>query len=338
VAEGRGHVRNGPHFTKAAFEFDFEGQTVTCPGGTSLELRLGSVHRFPASSCGACELRGQCTSANPGTGRSLSVHPDEPEQHRRREMHEDPRRSCRLPPARACRARPGQGWTNPGHSRTVPRIGEERVSPRLSCRCEQLLCSRRHFARGCIIGHVSRGHPMWTRPGYNFCLLHESSEGIAVFVWWRPKWEDGRPGTERRDKLRVIECTLFRREGRTPLASDMIRGAVEMLSTDHAREALHLRNAGEVGMLLTGVSSKKTTGGRSPRSMPGACYRHAGWLECAKRTKRADVWLKISWANPFVGASPQPPHRGQRSDNAIDHNCPHGHHGHLGHQRPCDCL
>ena len=149
-------------------------------------------------------------------------------------------------------------------------------------------------------GHYTRqtpGHPMWTRPGYNFVLLAEFEKGCALFCWWRPKWEDGRPGTQRRDGLRVIECTMFRRVGVTPIASDLIRGAVTWLDSREARDALKLDNAGEIRALITGVSSSKTSSRRSKHNRPGHCYRMAGWVPFKKRVGKADVWLCIPWTN-----------------------------------------
>ena len=149
-------------------------------------------------------------------------------------------------------------------------------------------------------GHYTRQHPgaaMWTRPGYNYVLLAEFESGSALWCWWRPKWEDGRPGTQRKDRLRVLECTIFRRIGKTPLASDLIRLAVDALNTQSAVDDLHLPAAGPISQLITGVSSKKTARRRSRRSLPGKCFREAGWHEIEKSTKRADVWLALPWTN-----------------------------------------
>lgn len=153
-------------------------------------------------------------------------------------------------------------------------------------------------ARALADEHYTRqtpGAPMWTRPGYNFVMLAEYPSGSALWCWWRPKWEDGRPGTQRKDRLRVVECTMFRRVGETDRASELIRLAVLALRSGAAAEDLHLDNAGPIDGLLTGVSSTKTTGGRSPWHQPGWCYRKAGWVEIDKRTRRADVWLFTPW-------------------------------------------
>jgi len=143
------------------------------------------------------------------------------------------------------------------------------------------------------------GSPSWTRPGYNYVLYVEFDEGRALWCWWRPKWEDGRPGTERKDGLRCLECTMFRREGRTPLASELCRSAVEALATPEARADLHLDAAGPISDgLITGIGSEATAARRGKRSRPGECYRRAGWIEIEKRTGRADVWLWHPWPDP----------------------------------------
>lgn len=99
---------------------------------------------------------------------------------------------------------------------------------------------------------------------------------------------------------------MFRREGLLvhPIASDMIRGAVDAMRWPEARSALWLDNAGMVEGLITGVSTKKTTGGRSPWRKAGRCYRAAGWVDFEKATGRADVWL--SHPMPMLSEQPNP--------------------------------
>ncbi len=148
----------------------------------------------------------------------------------------------------------------------------------------------RHYTR------QTPGAASWTRPGYNFVMLAEFDAGRALWCWWRPKWEDGRPGTERKDGLRCLECTMFRREGQTPLASALIEAAVAALPTDEARRDLHLDAAGSItDGLITGIGSEATSKRRGKRSRPGECYRQAGWIEIDKRGGRADVWLWHPW-------------------------------------------
>lgn len=142
----------------------------------------------------------------------------------------------------------------------------------------------RHYTRQSV------GHPMWTRPGWNQILYLEQKNGrAAVFCWWRPKWESGIKGTERKDGLRCIECAIFRNETRHR-SSDLIRQAVKMVGTwEHAKDVEWPDG------LITGVSSSATAGGRSKEHLPGHCFREAGWVdfEHPGRRRRADVWLRL---------------------------------------------
>jgi hypothetical protein len=111
--------------------------------------------------------------------------------------------------------------------------------------------------------------------------------GCAVWVWFRPKWESGIQGTERKDGLRAIECTLFRNESGF-LSSELIREACDwLLKWEHALDTKWPDGA------ITGIKSDATARGRSKRSLPGQCYRAAGGVEFNHRkSNRADVWLK----------------------------------------------
>lgn len=147
------------------------------------------------------------------------------------------------------------------------------------------LLADRHYTR------QNPGHPMWTRPGWNQILYLEQANGrAAVFCWWRPKWEAGIPGTQRKDGLRAIECAIFRNETRFR-SSDLIHDAVEML-----RRWEHANDVDWPDGLITWISSAKTVGGRSALSLPGHCFRMAGWFPMEKKVGRADVWLK----HPYV--------------------------------------
>lgn len=145
-------------------------------------------------------------------------------------------------------------------------------------RCRRL--ADRHYSR------QTPGHPMWTRPGYNFVLYARDERGEASFCWWRPKWE---AGIERKDGLRVLECTIFRNESGT-VSSLLIRAAVASLGSRDGMRDLALADP-LAHPLITGVSSGKTSRGRSRRSLPGECFRRAGWIDYPKATSRADVWL-----------------------------------------------
>lgn len=148
-------------------------------------------------------------------------------------------------------------------------------------RCREL--ADRHYTR------QKPGHPMWTRPGYNFVLFLQTELGRAVWCWWRPKWEAGQ---ERFDGLRAIECTIFRNENSGIPSSALIVMAVGMLRTDDAKRDLNL-DAPHLLTLITGVSSEKTRRRRSKRSLPGECFRRAGWREFDHKKGRADVWLEL---------------------------------------------
>ena len=155
----------------------------------------------------------------------------------------------------------------------------------------------RHYTR------QSPGSPQWTRPGYSSVLFAEAPAGRALFVWWRPKWEHGTPGTTRKDGLCCLECTHFRREGAPagepgalPVASALIRAAVAALSWPLVRAALHLDAAGQINDgLITGVGSAATASRRGRLSIPGRCFEAAGWSRLAKRGGKADFW----WCAPM---------------------------------------
>lgn len=71
-------LRNGDRFDKGDFDLDLQRQTVRCPEGVIVPLRLGASAHFPAEKCDPCPQREACTRARPGRGRSLSIHPNEP--------------------------------------------------------------------------------------------------------------------------------------------------------------------------------------------------------------------------------------------------------------------
>jgi Transposase DDE domain/Transposase domain (DUF772) len=75
-------VTQGEGFSKQDFHFHLRAQTLTCPGGHTETLRLGTVVEFPAAACAPCPLRAQCTTAALGRGRTVSIGEDEPFQHR----------------------------------------------------------------------------------------------------------------------------------------------------------------------------------------------------------------------------------------------------------------
>lgn len=148
----------------------------------------------------------------------------------------------------------------------------------------------RHYTRQSI------GAPMFTRPGYNQVLIAEQCNGRrALFVWWRPKWESGIKGTERFDRLRCVECTIFRNETRFR-SSTLISEAIACLLTWDK-----IKNADLNDGIITAVNSAKTAGGRSLSSPAGICFIAAGF-EPFKHSvsKRADIWLRYTAPLPLA--------------------------------------
>jgi hypothetical protein len=147
----------------------------------------------------------------------------------------------------------------------------------LDCR----LLADRHYSR------QTPGHPMFCRPGYNMVLKAKGPLGLAVWVWFRPKWESGIKGTTRKDGLHAIECTLFRNESGI-LSSDLVREATALI--------LQWPRALDVDWpdgAITGIKSSATARRRSRSALPGRCYRAAGWESFEHRASdRADVWLR----------------------------------------------
>jgi hypothetical protein len=140
--------------------------------------------------------------------------------------------------------------------------------------------------------HYSRqnpGHPMFCRPGYNLVLWTEGPVGQAVWVWFRPKWESGIKGTERKDKLRAIECTLFRNESGLLSSELIIEASAALGCWEHALDVDWEDGA------ITGIKSDVTACRRSKNSLPGECYRRAGWKPFDHRSsRRADTWLRLT--------------------------------------------
>lgn len=136
------------------------------------------------------------------------------------------------------------------------------------------------------------GSKQFMRPGYRLVLVASDAKGLAVFGWWRPKWEDGSPFLQRKDGLRAIECVIFR-NSTAMLSSELIRSATAVVqSWEHANDVDWPDG------LITGVGSEQTTAGRSKWHKPGWCFRKAGWEEFDHKPGRADVWLRCSALPP----------------------------------------
>jgi hypothetical protein len=89
-------ARNGELFTKGDFKKDLRRMTITCPAGETQPLRPGTVVKFDPTICAICPLRPQCTTAAPGTGRTISIAENERLQQRLRKLAATPRGRERL--------------------------------------------------------------------------------------------------------------------------------------------------------------------------------------------------------------------------------------------------
>ena len=88
--------RNGSRFTKADFKLNMRDMTITCPAGEVERIDLGADVEFDAQACDRCLLRAQCTTAAPGTGRSVTIADNERLQQRLRKLVASPRGRRRL--------------------------------------------------------------------------------------------------------------------------------------------------------------------------------------------------------------------------------------------------
>jgi hypothetical protein len=79
-------ARNGKLFTKADFKINIRDMTITCPAGEVERIDLGADVEFDAKSCDHCPLRTKCTSAAPGSGRTVTIADNERLQHRLRKL------------------------------------------------------------------------------------------------------------------------------------------------------------------------------------------------------------------------------------------------------------
>lgn len=71
-------ARNQGRFTTADFEIRLAEKQVVCPAGVGVEFATGQLHEaFPAQRSGSCSLSACCRTAREGTGRSLTLHPQE---------------------------------------------------------------------------------------------------------------------------------------------------------------------------------------------------------------------------------------------------------------------
>jgi hypothetical protein len=88
--------RNGKLFSKSDFKINIRDMTITCPAGEVERIDLGADVEFNAEACARCTLRAQCTTAGPGSGRSVTIADNERLQHRLRKLVATPRGRARL--------------------------------------------------------------------------------------------------------------------------------------------------------------------------------------------------------------------------------------------------
>ncbi len=75
-------VTNGEYFPKSYFGINIRDRVITCPMGQTQPITFGASVRFDGAKCNQCLLRGLCTAAATGKGRSISIAADEPRQKR----------------------------------------------------------------------------------------------------------------------------------------------------------------------------------------------------------------------------------------------------------------
>jgi DDE family transposase/transposase-like protein DUF772 len=88
--------RNGSLFTKADFKINMRAMTITCPAGQVEPIDLGADIEFNPEACASCPQRTNCTTAAPGSGRTVSIADDERLQHRLRKLVSTPQGRERL--------------------------------------------------------------------------------------------------------------------------------------------------------------------------------------------------------------------------------------------------
>jgi hypothetical protein len=86
----------GKVFPKSRFKINMREFTITCPAGETELFELGADVEFNPTACDRCPLRSQCTTAAPGTGRSVTINENERLQHRLRKQIATPKGRERL--------------------------------------------------------------------------------------------------------------------------------------------------------------------------------------------------------------------------------------------------
>ena len=87
---------NRGHFPKSLFKIDLRRHTITCPEGNSEAITLGATVEFDPATCDVCPRRGECTSAAPGRGRTVTIGQNEAMQERFRKLLDTPSGRAKL--------------------------------------------------------------------------------------------------------------------------------------------------------------------------------------------------------------------------------------------------
>jgi hypothetical protein len=80
-----GNVKPGL-FGKRDFKINVRDQIITCPAGQVEPFEPGQQVHFDPEACGPCSIRGQCTQAASGKGRSVTMGDDEAQQKKLRRL------------------------------------------------------------------------------------------------------------------------------------------------------------------------------------------------------------------------------------------------------------
>jgi len=76
------HSRNGKLYPKSAFTLHMGTRTITCPNKQSQHFELGEIVEFDSHRCDDCPVRAKCTTADLGSGRTVSISENEALQQR----------------------------------------------------------------------------------------------------------------------------------------------------------------------------------------------------------------------------------------------------------------
>jgi hypothetical protein len=82
------NAKNGNKFSKSDFDINVRDKTITCPAGRTEAFNFGTIVEFNPDFCDYCAIREQCTTAELGHGRSVSIAENERLQKRLRKLQQ----------------------------------------------------------------------------------------------------------------------------------------------------------------------------------------------------------------------------------------------------------